>query len=202
VIPEMPDTLAELARRLPVVVLSNATLFTDRLLERMRRLADLPATVQISLDSAEPDRNDELRGPRNFAKVLDAVPRLVALGLPVRIATTGDHNSPQEMERLCELHRSLGVPDADHVVRPVVRRGRAATNRMGVVATASDLHPELTLTADGAFWSPFAPTIEGGRVDLDLLVSRQRLPLERPTRAWLALAEGRPEGTDTTLNIR
>ncbi|HEX2397494.1 MAG TPA: radical SAM protein [Solirubrobacteraceae bacterium] len=202
VIPEMPGILAELARRLPVVVLSNATLFTDRLLERMRSLADMPLTVQVSLDSAEPDRNDELRGPRNFAKVVDAIPRLVALGVPVRIATTGDHNTPQDMERLCALHRSLGVPDADHVVRPVVRRGRAATNHMGVVARATDLQPELTLTADGAFWSPFAPTVQEGRVDLDLLVSRQRLPLEAPTRAWLALAEGRPQGTDTTLNIR
>jgi MoaA/NifB/PqqE/SkfB family radical SAM enzyme len=202
VIPEMPEILAELARRLPVVVLSNATLFTDRLLERMRPLADMPLTVQVSLDSAEPDRNDELRGPRNFAKVVDAIPRLVALGVPVRIATTGDHNTAQDMERLCALHRSLGVPDADHVVRPVVRRGRAATNHMGVVARATDLQPELTLTADGAFWSPFAPTVQEGRVDLDLLVSRQRLPLEAPTRAWLALAEGRPQGTDTTLNIR
>jgi MoaA/NifB/PqqE/SkfB family radical SAM enzyme len=202
VIPEMPEILAELARRLPVVVLSNATLFTDRLLERMRPLADMPLTVQVSLDSAEPDRNDELRGPRNFAKVVDAIPRLVALGVPVRIATTGDHNTPQDMERLCALHRSLGVPDADHVVRPVVRRGRAATNHMGVVARATDLQPELTLTADGAFWSPFAPTVQEGRVDLDLLVSRQRLPLEAPTRAWLALAEGRLQGTDTTLNIR
>jgi hypothetical protein len=84
----------------------------------------------------------------------------------------------------------------------VVRRGRAATNRMGVVARAADLHPELTLTADGAFWSPFAPTVERGRVDLDLLVSRQRLPLEAPTRAWLALADTRPPGADTALNIR
>jgi hypothetical protein len=122
--------------------------------------------------------------------------------VPVRIATTGDHNTPQDMERLCALHRSLGVPDADHLVRPVVRRGQAATNRMGVVARATDLQPELTLTADGAFWKPFAPTVQEGRVDLDLLVSRQRLPLEAPTRAWLALAEGRPQGADTTLNIR
>ena len=67
-IPEMPEILAELARRLPVVVLSNATLFTTRLVERMRPLAELPVTVQVSLDSAEPDVNDEMRGPRNFAR--------------------------------------------------------------------------------------------------------------------------------------
>jgi MoaA/NifB/PqqE/SkfB family radical SAM enzyme len=199
---ELPEVLAELARRLPVTVLTNATLFTERLLARMRPLADLPVTVQTSLDSAEPDVNDEFRAPRNFAKVVDAIPRLIELGIPVRVATTGDHNTPAQLERLCELHRSLGVPDDDHVVRPVVRRGRAAINDMGIVANAGDLLPELTLTADGAFWSPFAPTVEAGRLDTDLLISRQRLPLVHPAAQWLSLAVDRPEGEDATLNIR
>ncbi len=202
VVAEMPEVAAQLARRLPLIVLTNATLFTPRLLARLRPLADLPVTLQISLDSADPDVNDELRSPKNFAKVVDAIPRLVEMGIPVRVATTGDHNTAEEMERLCALHRRLGVPDEEHVVRPVVRRGRASENDMGVVAAAKDLHPELTLTADGAFWSPFAPTVRGGRLDLDLLVSRTRLPLERPTGALLRLTAANPEGTDTSLNIR
>jgi MoaA/NifB/PqqE/SkfB family radical SAM enzyme len=201
-VPDMPERLGELARRLPVVVLSNATLFTDKLLARMRRLAGGRVTVQVSLDSAEPDVNDEMRAPRNFEKVVSAIPRLVDAGVPVRVATTGDHNTPDQMERLCELHRALGVPDADHVVRPIVRRGRALEGEAGVVAEAKDLEPELTLTADGAFWSPFAPTIHGGRLDTDLLVSRRRFPLEGPAGALLALADAAPEGRDTTLNIR
>ena len=201
-LPDLPETLAELARILPVVVLSNATLFTEKLLARMRPLADLPVTVQISLDSAEPSVNDEFRAPRNFAKVVAAIPRLLALGIPVRIATTGDHNTAEQMERLCALHRSLGVGDDDHVVRPVVRRGRAIDQGLGVVAEPKDLFPELTLTADGAFWSPFAPTVHGGRLDTDLLLTRQRLPLDRPARALLAAADANPEGHDATLNIR
>jgi MoaA/NifB/PqqE/SkfB family radical SAM enzyme len=201
-LPDLPETLAELARILPVVVLSNATLFTERLLRRMRPLAELPVTVQISLDSAEPDVNDEFRAPRNFEKVVAAVPRLVALGLAVRIATTGDRNTREQMERLCALHRSLGVPDDDHIVRPIVRRGRAVDHDLGVVAEPKDLFPELTLSADGAFWSPFAPTVHAGRLDTDLLLTRQRLPLDRPARALLAAADANPEGHDATLNIR
>ena len=201
-LPDLPEVLAELARVLPVIVLSNATLFTEKLLVRMRPLADLPVTLQISLDSAEPDANDEFRAPRNFEKVVAAVPRLVALGIPVRIATTGDRNTPEQMERLCALHRSLGVPDADHVVRPIVRRGRAVDQDMGVVAEPKDLFPELTLTADGSFWSPFGPTVHAGRLDTDLLLTRQRLPLDGPAGALLAAAEANPEGHDATLNIR
>jgi len=201
-LPDLPELLAELARILPVIVLSNATLFTEKLLVRMRPLADLPVTLQISLDSAEPDVNDEFRAPHNFEKVVAAVPRLVALGIPVRIATTGDRNTPEQMQRLCALHRSLGVPDEDHVVRPIVRRGRAIDQDMGVVAEPKDLFPELTLTADGAFWSPFGPTVHAGRLDTDLLLTRQRLPLDRPAGALLAAADANPEGHDATLNIR
>lgn len=201
-LPDLPDLVGELAARLPVLVLTNATLFTDRLLARMRPLAELPVSVQISLDSSEPDINDAFRAPHNFAKVVAAIPNLVDLGIPVRIATTGDHNTAEQMERLCALHRSLGVPDEDHVVRPVVRRGRAVDAGMGVAAEPKHLLPELTLTADGAFWSPFGPTVHGGRLDTDLLVTRQRLPLEGPAQALLGLADASPQGTDTTLNIR
>jgi MoaA/NifB/PqqE/SkfB family radical SAM enzyme len=201
-IPEMPELLAALARRLPVTVLTNATLFTERLLARMRPLADLPVTIQTSLDSAHPDVNDEYRAPHNFEKVVRAIPALVELGIPVRVATTGDHNSPEQMAELCALHRELGVPDADHVVRPIVRRGRAVDHDLGVVAAPKDLFPELTLTADGAFWSPFAPTVHAGRLDTDLLLTRQRLPLDAPVRALLSAADANPEGHDSTLNIR
>jgi MoaA/NifB/PqqE/SkfB family radical SAM enzyme len=199
---DLPEVLAELARILPVLVLTNATLFSERMLARMRPLAALPVTLQISLDSAEPELNDEFRAPHNFEKVVAAVPRLVELGIPVRIATTGDRNTPEQMERLCALHRSLGVPDEDHVVRPIVRRGRAIDHDLGVVAEPKDLFAELTLTADGAFWSPFAPTVHAGRLDTDLLLTRQRLPLDGPARALLAVADANPEGHDATLNIR
>ena len=201
-LPDLPEVLAELARILPVLVLTNATLFTGRVLARLRPLAQLPVALQISLDSAEPDLNDEFRAPHNFEKVVTAGPRLVELGIPIRIATTGDRNTPEQMERLCALHRSLGVPDEDHVVRPIVRRGRAIDHELGVVAEPKDLFPELTLTADGAFWSPFAPTVHAGRLDTDLLLTRQRLPLDGPARALLAAADANPEGHDATLNIR
>ena len=39
---------------------------------------------------------------------------------------------------------------------------------------------ETTVTADGAFWSPFAPTVVDDRVDTDLLISRTVDPLRVP----------------------
>ena len=187
-VPGLPRALAAMAAELPTLVLSNGTLFTRRLLGELAPVAGPAFAVQISLDSADPRVNDEMRGPRNFAKVVDAVPRLRALGIRVRVATTTEGLDPDALARLCELHRSLGVPDEDHVVRPVVRRGRAVDHGLGVDAGLADLPAELTITADGAFWSPFGPTVHGGRLDTDLLITRTTRPLSIPARAMLRVA--------------
>ncbi len=202
-LPDTPELLARLAALLPVVALTNATLFTnDARLARLRPLAGRPVALQVSLDAADAAVNDAARGDDNFAAVVDAIPRLVGLGLRVRVATTVEGAAPDDMARLCDLHRRLGVPDDDHVVRPIVRRGRAATMGLGVNATEADLPAELTLTADGAFWSPFGPTVRAGELDTDLLISRTIFPLDRPASLLLRLVEGRPPGDDTALNIR
>jgi MoaA/NifB/PqqE/SkfB family radical SAM enzyme len=194
--------MVEIAGILPLVALTNGTLFTDRLLARLEPLADLPAALQISLDSDEPKRNDAFRGPENFAKVIDAIPKLLERGIEVRIATTVEYQTEDELERVCALHRRLGVPDENHIVRSVVRRGRAAVEGMGVELGPFDVLPELTLTADGAFMHPFAPTVRHGVTDLDLLVSRQIAPLEVCARKFLRLVADQPVGEDVVRNIR
>lgn len=202
---DMPETLARMAVFLPTVVLTNATLFRGSRLERLRPLVGSRVAVQVSLDSADPAPNDALRAPDNHATVAEAIPRLVGLGLRVRVGTTLDPAVPvdeDDQARLCALHRSLGVPDEDHVVRPVVRRGRAAVSDMGVVAGIDDLPPELTISADGAFWSPFGPTVREGRLDTDLLLTRTTDPLRTPVEVMRRLVAGRPPGDDSRLGIR
>ena len=201
-VPEMPQLLGELSQVLPVLVLTNGTLFARALLDRMEVLRDAAVTLQISLDRPDPEANDVMRGPENFRRVVEAVPELLRRGIPVRIATTLEEEDADDLQRLCELHRGLGVSDDDHVVRPIIRRGRAETGEMGVVARHLDLEPELTITADGAFWSPFAPTVRNGVLDTDLLLTRTVRPLQRPLDAMLAVVGARPEGADSTLNIR
>jgi MoaA/NifB/PqqE/SkfB family radical SAM enzyme len=201
-VPDMPALLRELSQVLPVLVLTNGTLFARALLDRMEVLADADVTLQISLDRPDPEANDVMRGPENFRKVVEAVPELLRRGIAVRIATTLEREDPDDLQRLCELHRGLGVSDDDHVVRPIIQRGRADTEQLGVVARYLDLEPELTITADGAFWSPFAPTVRNGVLDTDLLLTRTVRPLQRPLDAMQTVLGARPEGADSVLNIR
>ncbi len=199
---DFPQTLARVAELLPTVALTNGTLFTERLLDRLAPLADLDFALQISLDSDEPARNDELRGPENFAKVLEAIPRLLERRIEVRLATTVERQTAEELERLCALHRRVGIADEHHIVRSIVRRGRAAVEGMGVELGPTDVLPELTLTADGAFLHPFAPTVRHGRTDLDLLVSRQIAPLGGAVRRFLSVVSEQPVGDDVVRSIR
>jgi MoaA/NifB/PqqE/SkfB family radical SAM enzyme len=198
---DMAHTLAQLGSILPTVGLTNGTLFTGRRLAAAEELAGADVALQISLDSADPDVNDTARGPENFAKVVAAIPALVERGVTVRIATTGEEADPAARLRLCALHRDLGVPDEDHVIRPIIARGRATEAGMGVDVTENDLPAELTITADGAFWSPFGPTVVAGQLDTDLLVTRTTAPLRVPAQTMLGLLQGRPPGTASTLNI-
>ena len=201
-LPDAAETVAELGEILPTVVLTNGTLFTERVLRGLEPLAGSDVALQISLDSPEPARNDALRGPENFARVATAVPALLERGIRVRLATTVDDQTEDELGRLCELHRAWGISDDDHLVRSVVRRGRAALEDMGVEPGPTDILPELTITADGAFLHPFAPTVRHGVTDLDLLVSRQINPLEAALRRFLRVVADQPVGTDVARNIR
>jgi hypothetical protein len=121
----------------------------------------------------------------------------------VRIATTtaGPLDGP-ELDPLKELVASLGVLPDDHIVRPIVRRGRADEVGLGVEAVARDIPSELCITADGAFWGSFGPTVRNGRLDTDLLLTRTILPLSVPANALLTAIGGMPEGMDASLGIR
>lgn len=196
--PDMPDLLCELGRRLPTVVLTNGTLFSDGLRASIDRFAALPIAIQISLDSADPSVNDDARG--GFARVREAIPQLIAAGIRVRIASTVDDADVVALESLCVLHRALGIGDDDHVVRPIIKRGRAAQHDLGIVADFADLPAELTITADGAFWSPAAPTVSDDRLDLDFLLTRTIDPVRVPLDAMLRVA-GMRERPETAPRI-
>ena len=202
-LPWLPATIVEMAAHLPLVLLTNGTLLGGERIGRAAMLAGHDVALQISLDSYLPDINDLARGPDNFRKVVDAVPRLLALGVRVRIATTtaGALDAPG-LEPLKRLVADLGVHPDDHLVRPVVRRGRAAERRFGVEAGPNDIPSELTITADGAYWGSFGPTVRAGRLDTDLLLTRTVLPLSVPAETLLGLLHDLPRRSKSTLGVR
>jgi hypothetical protein len=72
---------------------------------------------------------------------------------------------------------------------------------MGLEPGPTDILPELTITADGAFLHPFAPTVRHGVTDVDLLVSRQVTPLAGALRRFLGVVADQPVGTDAAATF-
>ncbi len=203
-LPYMVDLLKELGSIGPTIVISNGTVFGPKRFARAVELAGHDVAIQISLDAPVPDLNDEMRGEENFAKVTNLIPRLVDAGVRVRIATTvePDRLDRDQHDALCALHRGWGVSDDDHIVRPVITRGRAAEQEIGTSLAFHEFPAELTFSADGAWWGPFGPSMSGGRPDTDMLITRTVEPVATPAAALLRLAAGRPKGADTQLGIR
>ncbi len=199
---ELPALLARLTAILPTVVNTNGYLLAGERLEAITALADRPLTIQLSLDDPEPEPNDLLRGERSYEVATRLIPELVARGLHVRVASSLEEAEPGRVERLRAQVLELGLGPDDHFVRPLVARGRAVDAGLGVRAVLENLPPELTLTANGAFWNPFAPTVRGGRLDIDLLLTRTLLPLSVPVNAMMELVDGMPAGNDALLDIR
>jgi len=168
------DMLAYSSARVKTTVLSNVMLLEQRLpgsprtrLERLTEIANDNLIVQASLDGGRPEDHDAYRGAGSWAKTVEGIRRLQAAGFRVRLGTTETPVNTGHLHELCEFHRSLGIPDEDHFVRPLAKRGYS---REGLELGRHNLVPELTVNLDGIFWHPLS-------TDADMQVSKQMFPL-------------------------
>ena len=194
IIPWLVNAIEAISELLPVTVLTNGTLFQGKRLEEVARLGHRNVRLQLSLDRPNPVDNDAMRGPNNFAKVIEAIPKLIGAGIHVRIASTIDNQSEAEKRALEDLVASVGVPAEDHVIRVIVDRGRAGSEGLGVQAPLEQLPPELTVTTKGAFYSPFAPTYRDGKLQKDLLLTQKTDPLSHAAGILVDLLQTIPKG--------
>jgi len=166
--------LAYASARVKTTVLTNAMLFGQNLpgqartrLDGLLAIANDNLVVQVSLDGGRPEDHDAYRGPGTWAATVEGLQLLQAHGFRVRLATTETPVNSPHLALVCDFHRSLGIPEEDHFVRPLARRG---FSREGLELGMHNLAPELTANVDGLFWHPLS-------TDSDMLVSRQLFPL-------------------------
>jgi pyruvate-formate lyase-activating enzyme len=152
---DLDDRLRVAAGALPTTVLTNGMVWTG---ERRRRLEALPRhnlTLQVSLDSAQPDLHDRHRGAGSHRRARDGIALALELGYRVRVAATLGADAGDEERRLVELFDELGLDDDQRVVRRVARQGVA---NAGLVLSRASLVPEVCVTAEGLWWHPVAAT--------------------------------------------
>ena len=171
ILEDIYDMLAYSANRIKTTVLTNAMLLRGTRLEKLVATAGTVPSgnliVQVSLDGGRPEDHDAYRGQGSWEKTVEGIHLLQEHGFRVRIGTTETPVNSTHLDKICELHRSLGIPDEDHFIRPLAKRGYS---REGLELGMHNLIPEITVNLDGIFWHPLA-------TDTDMLVSRELFPL-------------------------
>jgi len=163
---DIGEILACCAAAAPTTVLTNGMLFTGKRAESLRALPRERIVLQISLDSATPERHDLHRGPGTWARTREGIQHARAQGFRVRLAATVSTDA--EAEEFRQFLDEEKIAAEDRVIRRIALRGAAS---VGVAVTRADLVPEVTITAEGVYWHPV------GAEDADLLVARDIFPL-------------------------
>jgi MoaA/NifB/PqqE/SkfB family radical SAM enzyme len=168
VLRDICDMLAYSSARIKTCVLTNAMLLRGKRLEKLLAVANDNLIVQVSLDGGLPEHHDAYRGRGTWQKTIEGLQALQAHGLRVRLSTTETPANSAHLDKVCELHRSLGIPEQDHFIRPLAKRGYS---KEGLELNMSDLMPEVTVNLDGVFWHPLS-------TDADMQVSKRLFPLK------------------------
>jgi MoaA/NifB/PqqE/SkfB family radical SAM enzyme len=164
---EIYEMLVYSSARIRTTVLTNAMLLRGTRLEKLCSVANENLIVQVSLDGGRPEDHDAYRGPGTWEKTVEGIKVLQEAGFRVRIGSTETPANTAHLDKLCEFHRSIGIPDEDHFIRPLAKRGYS---REGMELGMGNLVPELTVNLDGVFWHPLS-------TDADMQVSRKIFPL-------------------------
>jgi MoaA/NifB/PqqE/SkfB family radical SAM enzyme len=171
------EMLAYSAARVKTSVLTNAMLLKQKISgtekTRLDRLSEVEASagnnliVQVSLDGGRAEDHDAYRGSGTWEKTVEGIRLLQERGFRVRLSSTETPANSAYLSLICQFHRSLGIPDEDHFVRPLAKRGYS---KEGLELGMGNLMPELTVNLDGIFWHPLS-------TDADMQVSKKIFPL-------------------------
>ncbi len=168
-LPEIFDMLSHSLPRIPTTVLTNATIFTPKRLERLKTLPTGHLSLQVSIDSPDAVVNDFYRGAGSFEKALKGVRSLTAAGMRVRIGATETPKSRGQGETLFDFLSGEGISRDDQVLRPLAMRGFSED---GKEITTDKLLPELCVDRDGVYWHPVS-------TDEDFRICQEIFPLSR-----------------------
>ncbi|SOJ53269.1 Antilisterial bacteriocin subtilosin biosynthesis protein AlbA [Mycobacterium simulans] len=156
-LPDIGTIIQSCVDGLPTTVLTNGMVFKGRARRVLESLPRDDLVLQISLDSATPDRHDSHRGAGSWAKAVAGIRLALSLGFRVRVAATIAAPGRGELATLHGFLDELEIPAQDQLVRPIALEGVASE---GVVLTRESLVPEVTVTAEGVYWHPVAATDE------------------------------------------
>ena len=161
--------LAYASKFLPTILLTNAMLLKGNRLKRLIDINNDNLIIQVSLDGGQAEHHDAYRGAGSWDATVAGLYTLLDNGFQVRLSTTETKANCAHLDEICAFHYSLGIPEENHFIRPLARRGFSTE---GIEVGLDNLSPEITANVDGIYWHPLA-------TEPDLLIGNASLPLSR-----------------------
>ncbi len=174
--PQIIELLDYALERLPATVLTNGTLITERVADRLAELAArarYSLEIRVSLDDPDREANDRVRGRGAFDRALGAIARLHRRGLPAILTATDLGTSGSDLyDRLRGLLTAAGVTRPRIKLLPLFPVGRTANG--GTAPDASEIEgfdlgrlqcaDSRTVTADGVYACPILAGLPEARL--------------------------------------
>lgn len=174
--PRILELIAHALARLPATVLTNGTLITERVADRLAELAEgtrYSLEIRVSLDDPDRDANDRVRGRGAFDRALAAIARLHRRGLPaILTATDLGTSGPGLYDRLRGLLLDAGVAKPRIKLLPMFPVGRRANGAPPLDAAEIDgfdldrlqCADSRTVTAGGVYACPILAGLPEARL--------------------------------------
>lgn len=128
------------SRGIEIDLETNGTLITEEDANFLKRLPARALKTSVSLDGANPESNDFVRGTGAFGKTVDGLKLLIKAGVYTCIGMTLMHHNLKEAEAMVNLAKNLGVNQI--TINTVHMRGRAKENE-DLVVSLDDLAPTV-----------------------------------------------------------
>jgi MoaA/NifB/PqqE/SkfB family radical SAM enzyme len=127
--PEMAEIAGDALARFPATILTNGTVVTDRLVERLANAARdsrYSLEIRVSMDAPSEEENDRIRGKGSYEKALAGAAKLEKAGfLPIVTAVQfGGDDTPAALEEFERLLVARGIRKPRVKFLPVFRVGR------------------------------------------------------------------------------
>ena len=159
--------LAYASKFLPTILLTNAMLLKGKRFQQLRDINNDNLFIQVSLDGGLAAHHDAYRGAGSWDATVAGINTLLDNGFHVRLSTTETKANTAHLDEICDFHLSLGIPEENHFIRPLARRGFSSE---GIEVGLDNLSPEITVNVDGIYWHPLA-------TEPDMLISDSSLNL-------------------------
>ena len=168
ILPDIFEMLSYSADRVKTTVLTTGMLLKRKRMESLRQIKSDNLTIQVSLDGGSAKAHDPYRGRDTWDATVQAVKRLTDHGFHVRLSTTETPANTDSLTEICEFHLTLGIPEEDHIIRPLAKRG---FSQEGINVSMKSINPAITVNREGVFWHPLS-------TDEDMQISKCIFPLQ------------------------